>query len=1053
MVNIHAITTFAKHKVAANILMALMIIAGLWGLSGLNTQFLPNFELDVITVSVIWPGATAEDVERSITIPLEQELRSVNHINEITSRSFEGGTTISIEFIEGSDMGLALDDVKESISLVRNLPVESEEPKITRIIRFENVAQVILTSQDSLETLRPVAYQIKRELLTAGIAKVDIIGLPEQEIAIQVPSDTLFEIRKTLPELASEIGALSLNLPAGTAGKDELGHSIRSPEQIRDIQSFNNLPISLKDEDEPVFLRELADIIQRPQTNEVTLRYNNQPALQLNVLRTEDADSLKSAEILQQWFETQRPAYGDSVGVYIYNESFKLIKERIDLLVKNGLGGLVLILIILFLLLNNRIAFWVAAGIPVSIFAALGILYLWGGSINMVSLFALIMTLGIIVDDTIVVGENAFTRMQKGENPLDAAIHAGQSMFVPVMASSLTTIAAFLPLMLISGVIGNILFDIPFVVICVIIASVIECFFVLPGHLYHSFSRMNAKKVKKAVHTTHQSKISKGFIHWRETTYRRWIAQCVKRRWLTLSIAIGVGIVIVSLAISGRIGFNFFPTPDGRILQADIQFIAGTPEVKIQAFVDEVLAGLDEVRAKLKAQEGQDVVKHAIVSYRESAGLESTTQGENLASITVELASTDERDITNQAFINLWKEQIILPAGIENFAIFAQRGGPPGNDIDIDLIGENTTQVKAASLALQNALSQFNGVFNIKDNLPYGKPQLVYRLTTQGEALGLTLQSVGSQLRAAFDGDLFQIFNEIEDEVEVRVILPEVERNTLSTLSFFPIKTPTGKMVPLGTVATFTFQQGLDSISHTDGLLTANVSAEVDVTQTSANDIIAELEASTLIELAQDFRVSYSLKGRQQDQAETFADMGKGVIIALTLIYLILAWVFSSYLWPLCVMAILPFGIIGAIFGHWVLGIDLTLLSFFGFFGLSGIVVNDSIILVTYYKDLREEGMKMKKAIVEASVQRLRAVLLTSLTTIAGLTPLLFETSLQAQFLIPMAVSISFGLMFATGLVLVIVPILLYTAEHTKIALKWQGRHQSFASKWLPSHG
>lgn len=1035
-----AIDLFAKHHVAANILMLLMIIAGVWGLSKLNTQFLPNFALDVITVNVVWPGATAEDVERSITIPLEQELKTIYNINEITSVSFEGRASVSIEFQENSDMGLALDDVKERVSLVRNLPLNAQEPEISRVVRFENIAQIILTGSESLEALRPVAYDIKRKLLRQGVAKIDIKGLPEQELAIQIPSETLFEIRKTLPEIAQEIDALSLNIPAGTAGKDELGHSIRSPEQLREIRDFESLPLSLTNEDEPVLLKELATLTQRPQKDEVIIRYKGKPAIQLNLLRTEDADSLKSAKILNNWVIQDRPTYGQNIDIHVYNESYKPIQERIDLLLKNGVGGLILILIILFILLDKRIAFWVAAGIPVSIFAALGLLYLFGGTINMVSLFALIMTLGIIVDDTIVVGENAFTRMQQGEHPLSAAINAAHSMFVPVMASSLTTIAAFLPLMLIGGVIGNILFDIPFVVICVISASIIECFFVLPGHLYHSFNRLSGKQISAEIHKESHTVFAERFVKWRETTYRHFITRCIEFRWVTLSIAVAIGIVILSLAISGRVGFTFFPTPDGQIVRTHIQFIAGTPEDKVNRFVDEVLAKLDETRNHFKALEGQDIVQHAVVFLKQGAEQQSASRGSYVASIIVELSSPDQRNVLNTDFVNQWRESVQLPAGIEKFTIFAQRGGPPGKDIDINIIAEDTSSLKAASLTLQEALNEYSGVFNVQDDLPYGKPQLVYRLTTQGESLGLTLESLGQQLRAAFDGNLFQIFNLVEEEVEVRVILPDDERDNLATLHYFPIKTPGGKMAPLNTVAYFSFQQGLESIRHTDGLLTTNISAEIDVAQTNANTIISDLEQTTLPDLMRTFGIEYQLKGRSEDQAETFADMGKGVVIALVLIYLILAWVFSSYLWPLAVMAILPFGIIGAIFGHWVMGLNLTLLSFFGFFGLSGIVVNDSIILVTAYRRLRQDNMKMQQAIVEASVTRLRAVLLTSLTTIAGLTPLVFETSLQAQFLIPMAVSISFGLMFATFLVLIIVPILLYSIEHAKVSAKWTFR-------------
>lgn len=1034
------ISVFAKHRVAANILMLIMMMMGLWGLSELNTQFLPNFELDVINVTVVWPGATAEDVERSITLPLEQELKNIYNIHEIKSVSVESRAQITMEFEEGSDMGLALDDVKEQIGLVRNLPIEAEEPEINRVVRFENIAQILLTGPSNLDELRAIAYDVKRDLLNRGIAKVDIKGLPEQELAITIGSDKLFELNRSLPEIAQIINQQSINLPAGTAGRHEFGHSIRSPEQIRSVDGFGDIAFSIHNEDEPIRLKEIASIHQRPQKDELKILYENKPAVELTLLRTEQSDSLEAAKLIETWFKEKRPQYGDDLKVEIFNESWKLIEERIFLLLKNGLGGLILILIILFLLLERHIAFWVAVGIPVSLLAAMGVLFLFGGSINMVSLFAMIMTLGIIVDDTIVVGENAYTRIQKGMNPLEASIRAGHSMFVPVMASSLTTISAFLPLMLISGVIGNILFDIPFVAICVIVASLFECFLVLPGHIYHSFHKR--EKTWKQMAEKNQTKLSHRFTLWREIVYRRWIIKAVQFRWISLSLCVGIAIIIISLPFSGRVKFQFFPSPDSIIINANIQFINGTPEIKLRAFLEHVHDTLRQTQETFEQEEGRKIVQHAITYLRQSADPQSVTRGPHVASLVVELVSPDARDVTNHAFIKAWRDKIQLPAGIENFKIFAQRGGPPGQDIDINLIGESTSTLKQASLALQDALNTYVGVFNIQDNLPYGKPQLVYRLTPQGEALGLTLENLGQQLRSAIDGNLFQIFNLQEEEVEVRLVLPQEEQDSLATLSFFPIKTPGGKMVPLNTVARFEYQQGLETIHHTDALLTASVTAEVDSTVTNANLVLSELQESVFPNLIRDYGIDYQLKGRAEEQAETFSDMGHGVLVALTLIYLILAWVFSSYLWPFAVMAVLPFGIVGAILGHWILGIELTILSLFGFFGLSGIVVNDSIILVTYYKRLRRHGVKMQKAVVEASISRLRAVLLTSLTTIAGLTPLLFETSLQAQFLIPMAVSISFGLFFATFLVLFIVPILLYTIEHANTSWRWHRRQR-----------
>ena len=1030
------ISYFAEHRVAANILMALMLLSGIWAISKLNTQFLPNFKLDVITVTIPWPGASAEDVESAVIIPIEQELESINFVKEINSTAREGVAIVNIEFIEGTDIGQALDEVKQQVSLVRNLPEDTEKAEIIKVERYEQIARLILTGPTDLEQLRRIAHEFKRQLLEKGIAKVTLVGLPEKEIAIQVPSEQLFALNQSHPQIAQQILDASQTLPAGTAGRDELGHSLRSPGKFVTPNKFASIQLETTQQ-KRVSLGEISTITPRPQLNEVELLYQGQPAVELVLQRTESADSLKSAKILDQWLLDTQAKVGQSLTMIVYDQAWKPIWERISLLIKNGIGGLFLILITLFLFLEHRVAFWVAIGIPVSFAAALAVLYFSGGSINMVSLFALIMSLGIIVDDTIVVGENAYANMQAGQKPDVATIQAGHRMLAPVMASSLTTIAAFLPLMLISGIIGNILFDIPFVVICVILTSIIECFLVLPGHIRHSFAKSSTFKIPKLDNI--RERLDAHFNRFRDFTFHHYVKSCLDNKWTTIAAMFSSLILVIALTVSGRIGFQFFPTPDSGVIRANIQFSAGTPDLQVATFTQQVEKALYETVREYS--EDGSILLSAITSLRQSVSAEnSSSTGQEFSSINIELVSPDSRNVSNQEFIDSWRSKLTTPPGLEKITIFSQRGGPPGKDIEIDLIGTSTKTLKQAAMSLQQSLQSYTGVYNIEDNLPYGKPELVYQITPQAQTLGLTTQGIGRQLRAAFDGKIVQIVNDDEDEVEIRVVLPDEERDNLNTLQFLPIQTPNGNMVPLGVVADFIEQKGLASIRHTDGQLAVRVTAEVDFSESNANNIIALLEETTLHDLVKDYGIIYKLKGKSEDQAQTFSDMGKGVVLAIILIYLVLAWVFSSYTTPLLVMAILPFGITGAILGHWVMNIDLTLLSFFGFFGLSGIIVNDSIILVSFYQTLRKNGVKIKKAILLASKQRLRAVLLTSLTTIAGLTPLLFETSLQAQFLIPMAVSITFGLAFGTVLILVMVPVLLHWQEQIHVGWRYKKR-------------
>lgn len=1032
----------SQHRVASNILMLILVLCGLWAISKLNTQFLPTFELDVIQVQVAWPGASADDIEQAITIPIEQELSAVNYVKEMTSTSAEGMATISLEFLKGTDVSQALEDVKQQVSLVRNLPQNTEPPIISKVERFENVASVIVYGAKNLETLRPLAHEFKRLLLERGIAKVNIKGLPDQEIVIPMSSSMLNEINRSIPEIASHLSEESTIMPAGTAGSNEWGHAIKSPGQLDQPYEFSELSLPGRSTLR-LPLKDFVEIYERPQKNEMLITFEGQPAIELQLQRVESADSLRSARILENWLAEIKPTYGDSLKFVVYDQTWQPILERITLLIKNGSQGLLLILIALFLFLDRRIAFWVAVGIPVSFAAALAILYLFGGSINMVSLFALIMTLGIIVDDTIVIGENAFTRIQQKVPPQDAAIQGAWRMLTPVIASSLTTVAAFLPLMMIGGIIGTILFDIPFVAICVIFASLLEGFLILPGHIAQSFAK-NKTISSNGKLERFRAKFDENFDRFRDGKFKQWVDWSISNRWISLSICFAMLLLVFSLPLTGRLGFHFFPVADSGIIYAHIQFVDGTPHAKLKTFVQNVEKALAQTVEEHNATKNENVLLSALTYYNQGIGLRGASgSGEHLASMKLELISPDKRSISNNEFIEQWKSKVTLAPGLEKFTIFSRRGGPPGKDLDIDLIGQDALVLKQASLELQKVIASFSGAFNIEDNLPYGKPELVYTLTPQAESLNLTLESLGRQLRAAFDGIIVQIVNDAEDEIEVRAVLPDSERYDLSTLSFFPIRTPNGQMVPLNTVANFTEQQGLSILRHSDGRLVNRVSAELDPEQILATDLIAYLENNTLPELMQKYGIRYNLKGRSEDQAQTLSDMGKGMVLAIGLIYLILAWVFSSYSRPLVIMAILPFGITGAIFGHWLMGVDLTILSLFGFFGLAGIVVNDSIILVSFYHELVAKGTKIQVAIVEAVRKRLRAVILTSITTIAGLIPLLFETSTQAQFLIPMAISISFGLLFTTFLVLFVLPILLFFEEKLRLSIKWRTRHQN----------
>ncbi|MEW6677117.1 MAG: efflux RND transporter permease subunit [Pseudomonadota bacterium] len=1018
--------TFVRHPVAANLFMLILLLAGLFALTRLNVQFFPNFSLDVVSVRVEWRGAAAEDVEEGITTPLEQKLKSVSGIKTLTATSSQGVASLSIEFKEGTDPITAVDEVKQAVEQFRNLPQEAETPEVARVIRYEPIARVLLTG-GSLAELRHLARQYERELLERGVDKVDIFGLPEEEVAITLPGRELERLGLTLDQVASHLAATNRDLPAGTLGGEgygEVEREVRGVNLRKDPRDYASLPL-VTDSGTRVELGQVADIRRAARDNSLFIEVNGQPAVELMLKRAETGNSLKAAKIMQDWLTDARPRLPANVQIQTYDEQWSLIDDRISLLVKNGAMGLVIVVLVLMVFLNGRVTLWVALGIPTAFMATLAVVWLVGGSINMISLFALIMALGVIVDDAIVVGEDAYAHHKMGEAPMNASEGGARRMFWPVIASSLTTVAAFLPLMMVSGPMGKILGDIPFIMICVLIASVIECFFILPAHLRNAF-----------VHDTSQvwpirARLDGAFDRFRDGPFRRAVTLAVEYRGITLSVGLMILILAVGLLAGGRVKFTFFPTPEPNVVYANATFASGTPRAQVDAF-------LEELRSTLAATEkayGVQVVNHSIFRAGALAGEQNPRQGDQFGGVTVELVPSEDRDVRTETFVKDWQARVRVPAGMENFVIVPRRQGPPGGDVAVRLTGQDAHTLKQAALDLQTALREIQGVYGIEDDMPYGREQVVFNLTPAGEALGLTLDEISRQLRAALDGRLVQLFQDGPEEVEVRVRLPAEERASLALLEHMTVRTPAGDWVPLATVARWTTRQGFEALRHADGQLAVEVTASVNSAQGNANDILAGLSENTLPDLVRQYGIHWSFEGRAADQRETMADMKTGLMLGLALIYIVLAWVFGHYGWPIIIMLAIPFGLVGAITGHWLMGIDLTILSMFGLFGLSGIVVNDSIVLVEFYRHQRQQGLAVKEALINAACLRLRAILLTSLTTIGGLSTLMMETSLQAQFLIPMATSITFGLAFTTVLALLWLPAMLsfYESLHVRI--------------------
>jgi len=913
-------------------------------------------------------------------------------------------------------MSQALEQAKDLVAQVRNLPADAEDPRVTLTTRSEPVAGLIV-SGPVLEQLRPLVKRFERELRARGMARVDITGLPREEISIELPADRLIELNLSLQDVATKIGVTSADVPAGTVGRADVARELRGTEQRRSAEGFAQLPLAADRAGRLLKLGDVAEIRRRWIDDEPIVFVNGRPGVELAVDRAEYEDAIDVARRLGDWIEDSRPTLPPNVEIYTYDEVWKLVDARIDLMIDNAIGGILLVIVMLYLFLNGRVAFWVAVGIPVSVLTAMVALWFFDGSINIMTLFALIMTFGIIVDDAIVVGEQAVTFYQQGAGPAAAAQRAAFRMLAPVTAASLTTVAAFLPLMTIGGATGNILFAIPLVVICVIFASLIECFLVLPGHLRHSLQGTAERPPGRLRRT-----VDVAFNRFRDDHYRRWVAWSVANRGTTVSLAFAGLILTIGLLGGGVLGFAFFPQPEGTTITANVRFVAGSPEERVAAFLDDAERAL----RRIEQESGEAFLRLVVRKQRQD---NRGSNGSQLGHIIAELTPGDERSITNAAITRKWRRAVALPPGLESFLILGSNSGPPGADIDVRFTGSDITTLKAASLELQEALTEINGVSGVRDDTAYGKEQLIFELSETGTAVGLTSRDLGDQLRTAFEGELVQIFQDAGEEVEVRVRLAGSERDSLRTLETLPIVLPNGEVTALSNVARLQYSRGFNTLKHRDGLLSVSVTADVDFSQNNANAIRGRLARDLLPDLTNRYGVTWALGGDAENQAESVGDITLALPLALMTIYVILAWVFASYIWPFAVLSVIPFGLVGAIFGHWVMNFDVTMLSIFGFFGLSGIVINDSIILVVAFKELREDGLSAIDAAIEAGCRRLRAVLLTSITTVAGIMPLLLETALQAQFLKPMVISISFGLIFGTLIVLFLLPAFLVGLE------------------------
>lgn len=1030
---------FARHPTASNLLMVSMILVGIFALMRMNTQFFPDFGIDMITIEVEWSGAGAEDVDASIVEAIEPEVRFLDGVKRVRSTAREGAARIIIEFQSGADMQLALSNVETAVGQVTTLPEDSEKPIVRRVVRYEPISSIAVSGPFSESALKAIAKRIRDDLLARGLDRVTLTGSRDEEIWVEIPEARLLEIDMTLGDVADRIRETSQDIPSGgTSGGFE--KQVRSMGLEKDANGISRIAIKSLPNGQKIEVGDVGRATERFDEDQAESRRRGNQAIILNVQRSLNSDALELAEIVDKYLAEVVPTLPAAISVEQYNVQAELIRGRIGLLLENGATGLVLVVLILFIFLNSPVAFWVAMGIPVSFMATLGVMLLTGQTINMVSLFGMIMALGIVVDDAIVVGEHADAMRQRGLDPQSAAELGARRMAAPVFSSSLTTVAAFLPLLVISDIIGDIIVAIPYVVITILIASLIECFFVLPGHLRGALS-FNAKKAWPL-----RKWFNDHFDRFRDGRFRRTIFFIVQWRYATVAGGIAMLILSIGLVGGGRVPFNFFPSPEADLVYANIKMMSGTSREQTLEMIRALENGLDKAEYELSDGKG-GLVRMAIDSVGSSVGRSDAgqlTSGDNVAGISVELAPSDERTVRTSDFVDAWRKAVEPVAGLETMTIQAARGGPPGLPVDVRFAGGDPVSLKAAANEAKALLARYPGVTDVEDNLSYGKEEVILELTPQGKALGFTTDSVGRQMRNALEGATARRFARGDEEVKIRVRYPREETES-GMLGDVYLRSPSGAEVPIAEIVTLREKQGFVQILREDGLREVAVTAEIDTAVTSGGKVLAALERDGVAAIGEKYGLQQSFKGKAEEEKQTLGDMRMGAGFALMAIYIILAWVFGSYARPFVVMSIIPLSFVGATFGHWVLGYDMTILSMIAMIGLAGIVVNDSIILVTTIDERMRGGEHFMDAVVNGTCDRLRAVILTSLTTIGGLLPLLFEKSFQAQFLIPMAITLVFGLMATTFLVLLLIP--------SMIAIQGDIGHRVRRRKAVPEAG
>jgi multidrug efflux pump subunit AcrB len=1028
------IAWFARNGVAANLLMALIIVGGLLSMRSVKVEVFPEFDLGLITVTVPYLGAAPEEVEEAVCVRIEEAVQGLDGIKEITSVASEGVGNVTIELTLGADAREVLDDVKARVDAINTFPEETEKPIISELSNRRQVVYVAVAGDVEEKTLRHVAENVRDELQQIPqITLVELAAARPYEISIEVSERDLRRHGLTFDQVANAVRRSSLDLPGGSVRTRAGEILLRTKGQAYRGREFEDLVLLAGADGTRLRLGDVATVVDGFAETDQIARFDGKPALLVEIFRSGEQSALAISEAVTEYVERAQVLLPEGIELTMWQDSSEVLRSRLDLLIRNGRNGFLLVFLTLAIFLRFRLAIWVSLGLLMAFLGAIWLMPFLGVSINLISLFAFILVLGIVVDDAIVVGENIFTEQHRSGDGPGGAVRGAGEVALPVVFAVLTTAAAFLPMLGVPGATGKVMRVVPLIVIPCLLWSLVESLWILPSHLSHW-----RKKEVVATDGWHlwrrfQGAFAASLDGFIQRIYRPVLAVALEWRYLTAAVAIAILLFTAGLVGMGALRFVFFPVVESDFVSAALTMPPGTPaEVTAQAVVNLERAA-EEMRKEMERRSGKEgLVRHMfsaigeqpfLLGQQRNAGIAAQRETfSHLGEVTLELSPAEERSVSSAEMATLWNE---LTGGIPDAVAlqFTATLFAPGEDINVQLTGPRLDELQAAAVEMKQTLRGYAGISEIADSYRTGKEELKLQIKPEAEILGLTQADLARQVRQAFYGEEAQRLVRGRDEIKVMVRYPLEERRSLANLDNLRIRTAEGAQVPFAEVAEVTRGRGFATIRRVDRNRTINVTADVDASQATPADIVASLKNDILPIMAESYPgVQATFEGQQAEQRETLGGLVRGFQLALILIFALLAIPLRSYVQPLIIMSAIPFGLVGAIWGHLIIGLDLTILSMFGLVALTGVVINDSLVMVDFINRRYQVEPNLMKAVREAGAARFRPILLTSLTTFAGLMPLMMERSMQARFLIPMAVSLAFGVLFATFITLILVP-------------------------------